>query len=105
MLQRRKEQNDLLKELAASMDWSAVQRKATAAKSRQSVTERLTKAFPGFWGKYLSLHFSKFLQDPVQTKDQENALHEICEYLDDIQMEIPEELENELDKIDRKSVV
>ena len=80
VLQRRKEQNDLLKELAASMDWSAVQRKATAAESRQSVTERLTKAFPGFWGKYLSLHFGKYLQDPVQTKDQENALHEICEY-------------------------
>ena len=98
-LQRKKEQNEFLKELAASLDWNAVQIKATAAGSRQSVTERLSRAFPGFWGKYLSLHFGRFLQDPVRTTDQENALHEICEYLDGVQFEIPEELENELDEI------
>ena len=102
-LQRRKEQNELLKELAASLDWNAVQLKATAAESRQSVTERLTRAFPGFWGKYLSLHFGRFLQDPVRTKDQENALQEICEYLDGVQFEFPEELENELDEMNRNS--
>ena len=99
VLQRRKEQNELLKELAASLDWNAVQVKATAAESRQSVTERLSRAFPGFWGKYLALHFGQFLQAPVETKDQENALHEICEYLDGVQFEIPEELENELDQM------
>ena len=100
VLQRRKEQNELLKELAAFLDWNAVQLKADAAESRQSVTERLTRAFPGFWGKYLSLHFGRFLQDPVQTKEQENALHEICDYLDGVQFEIPEELESEFDEMD-----
>lgn len=99
VLQKRKEQNELLKQLAASLDWNAVQLKADAAESRQSVTERLARAFPGFWGKFLSLHFGRFLQDPVRTSDQENALHEICEYLDGIQFEIPEELENELDEM------
>lgn len=99
VLQRKKEQNELLKELAASLDWNAVQRKAAAAESRHSVTERLTKSFPGFWGKYLSLHFGRFLQDPVLTKDQENALREICEYLDSLEYEIPEELEREFDEI------
>ena len=99
VLQRRKEQNELLKELAASLDWNAVQLKATAAESRQSVIERLTRAFPGFWGRYLSLHFGRFLQDPVQTKDQENALREICDYLDGVEFEIPEDLGNEFDEI------
>ena len=99
VLQRKKEQNELLKELAASLDWNAVQLKADAAGSRQSVTERLTIAFPGFWGKYLSLHFGRFLQDPVQTKEQENALHEICDYLDGVQFEIPEELEREFNEM------
>ena len=98
-LQRRKEQNELLKELAASLDWNAVQRKADAAGSRQSVTERLIRAFPGFWGKYLSLHFGRFLQDPVRTEEQENALHVICEYLDSIRFEIPEEPESEFDEM------
>ena len=99
VLKRKKEQNELLKELAASLDWKAVQQKATAAESRQSVTERLSRAFPGFWGKFLSLHFGRFLQDPARTKDQEDALHEICEYLDGVQFEIPEELESELDEM------
>lgn len=102
-LQRRMEQNELLKELAASLDWNAVQRKADAAESRQSVTERLTRAFPGFWGKYLSLHFGQFLQDPVRTEEQENAMHEICEYLDGIQFEIPEELECEFDEMNSET--
>jgi DNA-binding transcriptional MerR regulator len=100
VLQRRKEQIELLKVLAASQDWNAVQRKADAAESRQAITERLTRAFPGFWGKYLSLHFGQFLQDPVRTEEQENALHEICEYLDSIQFEIPEDLESEFDEMD-----
>ncbi len=98
-LQRRKEQNELLKELAASRDWSTVQLKAAATENRQSVTERLTRAFPGFWGKFLSLHFGRFLQDPVRTKDQENALREICEYLDGVEFEIPEDLESEFDEM------
>ncbi|MCR5794925.1 MAG: MerR family transcriptional regulator [Solobacterium sp.] len=100
LLQRRKEQNELLKELAASLDWNAVQRKAAAAESRQSVTERLVRAFPGFWGKYLSLHFGRFLQDPVRTEEQGNALHDVCEYLDSVKFEIPVDLENELDEMD-----
>lgn len=103
VLQRKKAQNELLKELAASLNWTAVGLKAAAAGSRQSVTERLTSAFPGFWGKYLSLHFGRFLLDPVRTEDQENALHEICEYLDGVQFEIPEELENELDEMNSSS--
>ena len=102
-LQRRIEQNKLLKELADSMDWEAVHLKALASESRQSVTDRLIKAFPGFWGKYLSLHFGQFLQSPAETREQENAYLEICEYLDNVQFEIPEELEQYLDEIDTEA--
>lgn len=102
-LSRKKEQNELLKELATSMDWNAVHLKAVAAQSRQSVTDRLTEAFPGFWGKYLSFHFGKFLQEPVRNKVQENALREVCKYLDDIQIEIPEELEGYLDEMNSEA--
>ena len=47
-LQRRKEQNDLLKELASSLDWNAMKLKAAAAECRESVIDRLMIAFPGF---------------------------------------------------------
>ena len=99
-LRRRKEQNEMLKELEASQDWDAVYLKAAAAESRQSVTDRLTAAFPGFWGKYLALHFGQFLQEPVRTGDQEKALREVCDYLDGVQLEVPEELKDCLDEMD-----
>jgi len=102
-LLRRKEQNELLKELAASMDWNTMYIKTAAAESRQSVTDRLTGAFPGFWGNLLSLHFGQFLQQPVQTKDQEDALCEICEFLDEVQFEIPDELRDYLDEMNTES--
>ena len=104
-LARKKEQHELLKELAASMDWNEVQHKVDAAKCRQSVTDRLTEAFPGFWGKYLSLHFGRFLQDPVRTQDQENALHEVCDYLDGVQLEVPKELRHYLDEMNAENSV
>ena len=100
ILRRRKEQNEMLKELEASQDWDAVFLKAAAAESRQSVTDRLTAAFPGFWGKYLALHFGQFLQEPVRTGDQEKALREVCDYLDSVQLEVPEELKDCLDEMD-----
>ena len=98
-LQRRKEQNDLLKELASSLDWNAVKLKAAAAECRESVIDRLMSAFPGFWGNYLSLHFREFLMNPIETEEQENAYHEICDYLDSVHMEIPDELEDYLDSL------
>ena len=100
ILRRRKEQNEMLKELEASQDWDAVYLKAAAAESRQSVTDRLTAAFPGFWGKYLALHFGQFLQGPVRTGDLEKALREVCDYLDSVQLEVPEELKDCLDEMD-----
>lgn len=98
-IQRRKEQNDFLKELAASMDWEAVSLKVAAKECQQSVIERLTKAFPGFWGKYLALHFQQFLQEPIQTTEQEKVYLEICNYLDNVQFEIPDELDDYMDTL------
>ena len=95
-----KEQHDLLKELAASGDWDTVRVKAAAAETRQSVTDRLTTAFPGFWGQFLSLHFGRFLQEPVRTKEQEDALREIFEFLDGVRFDIPEEMKTLFDEMD-----
>ena len=63
----------------------------------------MVKAFPGFWGKSLAVHFGRFLQDPVRTAEQENAYREICEYLDGVQFEVPEELEIYLDEMNTEA--
>ena len=101
---RKKEQHDLLKELAASGDWDTVRLKAAAAETRQSVTDRLTAAFPGFWGQFLSLHFGRFLQEPVRTEEQEDALREIFEFLDGVRLEVPEEMKTMFEEMDSEAV-
>ena len=103
-LLRKKEQHDLLKELAASGDWDTVRLKAAAAETRQSVTDRLTAAFPGFWGQLLSLHFGRFLQEPVRTEEQEDALREIFEFLDGVRLEVPEEMKTMFEEMDSEAV-
>ena len=103
-LLRQKEQHDLLKELAASGDWDTVRLKAAAAETRQSVTDRLTAAFPGFWGQFLSLHLGRFLQEPVRTEEQEDALREIFEFLDGVRLEVPEEMKTMFEEMDSEAV-
>ena len=103
-LLRKKEQHDLLKELAASGDWDTVRLKAAAAETRQSVTDRLTAAFPGFWGQFLSLHLGRFLQEPVRTEEQEVALREILEFLDGVRLEVPEEMRTMFEEMDSEAV-
>ena len=98
-LQIMEQQNELLKELAVSKDWQTVYEKATILEAKESITNRLMNAFPGFYGKYIALHFGKFLQEPVSTEEQKKAYQEICEYLDGIHFEMPEELEQYLDEI------
>lgn len=102
-LRKAAELNGLLKELADSRDWNAVHQKVSAAETRESVSDRLLKAFPGFYGKHLSIHFGSFLRDPVKTKEQESAYHEICQYLDGVQLKIPENLEKYLDEMDTEA--
>lgn len=92
-------QNELLKELFISKDWQSIYQKASLPEAKESITQRLINAFPGFYGKYVALHFGRFLQEPISTEEQKKAYREICEYLDEIQFEIPEDLEQYLDEI------
>ncbi|MBR4161877.1 MAG: hypothetical protein IKR11_00050, partial [Solobacterium sp.] len=102
-LQIMTQQNELLKELSVSKDWDSIYQKASILEAKEIITDRLINAFPGFYGKYIALHFGRFLQEPVSTEDQKKAYQEICEYLDGIHFEMPEELEQYLDEINTET--
>jgi hypothetical protein len=57
-----------------------------------TVRERLALAFPGSYGIYISLHFGRFLDKPIQTDKQRTAYQEIVAYLDGVKLNIPDEL-------------
>lgn len=60
--------------------------------SMYTMQEKLALAFPGNYGVYLSLHFGRFLNEPIQTDEQRIAYQEIVTYLDDAKLSIPAEL-------------
>lgn len=40
---------------------------------KQTIKERLLNVFPGHYGKYVSLHFSLYLNEPIITAKQQEA--------------------------------
>lgn len=53
-----------------------------------SIREKLVHSFPGTFGIYLSLHFGRFLQHPIETEAQREAYIKIVSYLDDMALEM-----------------
>lgn len=64
----------------------------THDKDLYTIKEKLVFAFPGNYGLYLSLHFGKFLNGTIETEDQRKAYDAIVQYLDDVELYLPEEL-------------
>lgn len=92
------EKKILLDELALHNDWGSVRARLDALEMKQSILQRLLGRFPGYYGKYLSLHFSRFLGEIITTDEQQWAFETIISYLDGVYIEIPEELKEYLDE-------
>lgn len=61
---------------------------------QQTIKEKLLNAFPGYYGRFLALHFGRFMNDRILTKEQEIAYNTVVEFLDSVEnFIIPPELE------------
>ncbi len=60
----------------------------------KTITEKLLDAFPGYYGRFIALHFSTFLNEPISTKEQQEAYNEIVDFLDKMpDLNMPNELQ------------
>ncbi|GGF92718.1 MerR family transcriptional regulator [Paenibacillus albidus] len=58
------------------------------------IKDKLLQSFPGNYGRYLYIHFGKFLEDKIESPEQIAAFNRIMEFLDNLPaLEFPEELE------------
>jgi DNA-binding transcriptional MerR regulator len=58
------------------------------------IKRQLQRIFPGTYGRMFTLHFSPFLNEPIDTKEKEAAWIEIINYLDEAEdIKLPEEYE------------
>lgn len=93
------EKQQLMQELARTKDWEEVQGKLLQLQRKQSVLSRMRDAFPGYYGNFICQHFAPYLNDPVQTKEQQAAFDTILGFLDDLHLEIPDDLREFYDEV------
>ena len=93
------EKQGLIQELASKHNWEQIQGSLYRLQKKQMVLERLTDAFPGYYGKFLCLHFAPYLNCPVLTDTQQEAFDAVITFLDSADFDIPDGLKGYLDKI------
>lgn len=91
----------LMEHLAQNQDWNHIRDELDQLKKKQSVLKRLLDKFPGYYGKYISLHFAPFLNEPITTAEQQEAFETIITFLDGLEITIPEDLQEYLDEATR----
>lgn len=88
----------LMEKLAQDNDWENVSVELETLEKKQSILQRLLVSFPGFYGKYFSFHFSRFLNEPITTQEQQEAFETIITFLDGVKLVIPKDLQEYLDE-------
>jgi uncharacterized membrane protein len=66
---------------------------------RTTITEKLIEAFPGYYGRFICLHFARFLNEPITTEEERHAYGEVIEFLDNVpSLVFPEDVQALLDE-------
>ena len=90
---------ELIEELIREEDMYKVQDRINLLEQQTTIKEKLMMAFPGYYGRYISIHFGQFLNEPIKTEEQNRMYGIIVDFLDNIEsIQIPEELQPILDK-------
>lgn len=87
-----KEKENLLRGFSEKPDWDKIQEEIESLERKNSILTRLLNCFPGFFGQYIIIHFAPFLNDPIATAEQQKAFDTIVSFLDNLEMDIPEDL-------------
>lgn len=92
------ERQALISELAARDNWEETEEKLLQLQKKEKVSERILRAFPGNYGKYICLHFAVYLDEPIVTNEQQEAYETVISFLDGISLELPDNLQKYLDE-------
>ncbi len=99
-IQKEQLQKEILGQLAQSKSYEEIDSqiiKLEVLEKRQTITEKLLEAFPGYYGRYICLHFAAFLNEPIETEKQQKAYETILEFLDNMEiLEFPKDLQEYL---------
>ncbi len=89
--------NELLRDLALGKPYAEVELGLQALELQKTLGQRMVEAFPGYYGRFVCMHFSRFLEMPVCTEEQQEACEEVIEFLDQMPpFKVPKEVEEEM---------
>ena len=98
-LEKEKAKQEILKKIASGEPVESLGREICHLDSNTMIIQRLMTMFPSYYGKYISLNFSRYLTGKIETKEQMKAFEEIIEFFDNApDMEFPEDLKQYLDE-------
>lgn len=81
-IQREQAKKVILDKISCGKNFAEISTDLMAIEQSATVTEKLLDAFPGYYGRFICLHFARFLDEPIITDDQQSAYREIIEFLD-----------------------
>ncbi len=96
-LQREQAKKTILNKLSSGISYSEINSELKAIEDSATITEKLLEAFPGYYGRFICLHFARFLNEPITTDKQKSAYEKIISFLDNVPLfTLPEDLQDYL---------
>lgn len=89
----------LLHMLARNQNWEDARAQLSQLETKRSILSRLLDRFPGYFGKFISLHFAPYLNERVAIDEQQDAFETIIDFLDGVNIVIPDDLKEYLDDV------
>lgn len=96
-VQREQAKKVILDRLSCGENFSEINAELKAIEQSATVTEKLLEAFPGYYGRFICLHFARFLNEPITIAEQQSAYEEIIVFLDNVSaLQFTEDLQSYL---------
>ena len=96
-IQRESEKKSILDKLTNGISYSEISAELELIEKRKTITQKILEAFPGYYGRFICLHFARFLNDPIKTESQQEAYDKIISFLDYIpSFYLPDDLQKYL---------
>lgn len=97
--QRDQAKKAVLDKLCRGQNYAEISADLEAIDQNATITEKLLDAFPGYYGRFICLHFARFLNAPIRTEEERHAYNDIITFLGSIPaLVFPEDLQTFLDE-------
>ncbi len=95
--QRDMMKKSILQELCEGKSYEEIHAELQSIEQGKTITDKLLDAFPGYYGRFICMHFARFLNQPIQSAAQQSAYETIVSFLDNIPtLDIPKDIEDYL---------